>query len=313
MKTDSFLNSDSLLKPYIDVINSRIKKCVAKEKSLIGEGTLSDFALGHYYYGLHKEKDSWIFREWAPNSTQIYLVGTFNNWQESPDYMMTRINNEGDWEIKLALDKLKHGDLFKLSIHWANGQGERIPSYANRVVQDQNTKIFTAQVWDPSESYEWKIKEFAPKNDVPLIYEAHIGMATSEEKIGSYREFAQNTLPHVIAAGYNTIQLMAIQEHPFYGSFGYHVSNFFAASSRFGTPEELKELIDKAHEAGVSVVMDLVHSHSVKNANEGLALFDGSPRQYFHANNRRMHKAWDSLCFDYGKDKVIHFLLSNCR
>ncbi len=183
----------------------------------------------------------------------------------------------------------------------------------DRVVQDERTKIFSAQVWHPGEEYIWKIENFEPAATAPVIYEAHIGMATAEEKTGTYHEFTENVLPRIITAGYNTIQLMAIQEHPFYGSFGYHVSNFFAASSRFGTPEELKELIDTAHQAGVRVIMDLVHSHSVKNVNEGLGLFDGSEGQYFHTGDRRNHVAWDSLCFDYGKDKVIHFLLSNCR
>jgi len=226
---------------------------------------------------------------------------------------MTRINQMGDWEIFLPFDLFKHGDLYKLSVHWEGGIGERIPSYANRVIQDEKTKIFNAQVWQPNKSYTWKCDHFISPFTAPVIYEAHIGMATSEEKIGTYREFADNVLPIISKSGYNTIQLMAIQEHPFYGSFGYHVSSFFAASSRFGTPEDLKELIDKAHLAGLRVIMDLVHSHSVKNVNEGLGLFDGSLGQYFHSGNRRNHIAWDSLCFDYGKDNVIHFLLSNCR
>jgi 1,4-alpha-glucan branching enzyme len=181
------------------------------------------------------------------------------------------------------------------------------------VVQDESTKIFSAQVWDPPEKYSWNVNIFNPEPVSPVIYEAHVGMATEQWRTGTYKEFTDLVLPRVVESGYNTIQLMAIQEHPFYGSFGYHVSNFFAASSRFGTPEELKELIDKAHAAGIRVIMDLVHSHSVKNVNEGLGLFDGSPGQYFHSNERRYHKAWDSLCFDYGKDNVIHFLLSNCR
>jgi 1,4-alpha-glucan branching enzyme len=226
---------------------------------------------------------------------------------------MSRINSYGDWEISLPNGTLNHGDLFKLSVHWAGGKGERIPSYATRVVQDDKTKIFSAQVWNPEKPYDWKMKKFTPGNISPVIYEAHVGMATEEEKIGTYREFAENIIPIIKKSGYNTVQLMAIQEHPFYGSFGYHVSSFFAASSRFGTPEDLKELVDTAHKAGLRVIIDLVHSHSVKNVNEGLGLFDGSPGQYFHTNQRRIHKAWDSLCFDYGKDNVIHFLLSNCR
>jgi 1,4-alpha-glucan branching enzyme len=313
MKSGSFYNSDPWLKPYAGVINARISKCISKENRLAGNGTLSDFALGHYYYGLHFQNNHWVFREWAPNATQIYLLGTFNGWKEMKEYSMNRVNDNGDWEIILSPEALKHEDLFKLSIHWEGGKGERIPSHANRVIQDDTTKIYSAQIWYPPKQYKWKIKDYRPDKTALLIYEAHIGMASELEKVGTYKEFTENVLPVIIEAGYNTIQLMAIQEHPFYGSFGYHVSNFFAASSRFGTPEELKNLIDKAHEAGISVIMDLVHSHSVKNVMEGLALFDGAPGQYFHTNERRLHRAWDSLCFDYGKDNVIHFLLSNCR
>ncbi len=313
MKTASFYQSDPWLNPFTEVIDRRFARCLLKEKLLVGDGTLSDFAMGHHYYGLHRTNDSWVFREWAPNAQSIFIIGIFNDWKERQEFLMTRINSMGDWELYLPLNLLKHGDLFKLSIHWEGGGGERIPSYANRVVQDENTKIFTAQVWQPEKNYEWKCENFVSGFPAPVIYEAHIGMAGEEEKTGTYREFTENVLPMIVKGGYNTIQLMAIQEHPFYGSFGYHVSSFFAASSRFGTPEELKELVDKAHLAGIRVIMDLVHSHSVRNVNEGLGLFDGSLGQYFHANERRYHVAWDSLCFDYGKDNVIHFLLSNCR
>jgi 1,4-alpha-glucan branching enzyme len=313
MNTTSFYLSDPWLNPFTNVIDNRISKCLLKENKLIGNGTLSDFAMGHYYYGLHRCKDSWVLREWAPNAKNIFVIGVFTNWKEKKEFMMNRINEMGDWEISLPLNSIKHEDLFKLSVHWDGGKGERIPSYANRVIQDDKTKIFNAQVWQPENNYSWSCNYFNPKNPAPVIYEAHIGMATSQEKIGTYREFTENILPMIRKSGYNTIQLMAIQEHPFYGSFGYHVSSFFAASSRFGTPEDLKELVDKAHMDGLRVIMDLVHSHSVKNVNEGLGLFDGSMGQYFHSNERRNHVAWDSLCFDYGKDKVIHFLLSNCR
>lgn len=313
MKDAPFYNSDSWLDPYIQVIDNRIERCVSKEKDLIGEGSLSSFAMGHHFYGLHRTNEGWVFREWAPNATRIYLTGNFTNWGDQEKYLLNRINSNGDWEIHLPYESLWHGELYKLSVHWNGGKGERIPSYATRVVQDESTKIFSAQVWDPPEKYSWNVDVFNPKPSSPVIYEAHVGMATEQWKTGTYKEFADLVLPRVIELGYNTIQLMAIQEHPFYGSFGYHVSNFFAASSRFGTPEELKELIDKAHAAGIRVIMDLVHSHSVKNVNEGLGLFDGSPGQFFHSNNRRYHIAWDSLCFDYGKNSVIHFLLSNCR
>jgi 1,4-alpha-glucan branching enzyme len=313
MKPASFYSSDPWLQSFTGVIDKRIEKCLEKESHLTGDGSLSDFALGHYYYGLHRKSDCWVFREWAPNAKSIFLTGIFTGWKDNPKYMMKRLNLQGDWELSLPPEALNHGDLYKLSIHWEGGKGERIPSYANRVVQDDKTKIFSSQVWQPEKEYNWKIKDFKEPLTAPVIYEAHIGMATQLEKTGTYREFTENVLPEIIKAGYNTIQLMAIQEHPFYGSFGYHVSSFFAASSRFGTPEDLKELVDKAHSAGLRIIMDLVHSHSVKNINEGLGLFDGSPGQYFHSNERRNHKAWDSLCFDYGKDNVIHFLLSNCR
>jgi 1,4-alpha-glucan branching enzyme len=311
--SEKFYTADPWLGPFTQIIDERISKCQLKEQSLAGNGSLSEFAMGHFYYGLHKENGKWIFREWAPNATDIYLTGTFTGWKEKPDYRLNRINQYGDWEIILPAQAFNHGDLYKLSVHWHGGKGERIPSYANRLVQDDRTKIFSAQVWNPDEGYKWKIRNFVSAATTPVIYEAHVGMATQLEKTGTYREFTENIIPIIANAGYNTVQLMAIQEHPFYGSFGYHVSSFFAASSRFGTPEDLKELVDTAHNAGLRVIMDLVHSHSVKNVNEGLGLFDGSPGQYFHTNNRRNHIAWDSLCFDYGKDNVLHFLLSNCR
>ena len=210
---------------------------------------------------------------------------------------------------------MKHGQLYKLLVEWYGGAGERIPSYATRVVQDDRTKIFSAQVWAPKAyRFAHKVPVKTERNKSGLfIYECHIGMGGNAERVSTYEEFRQNVLPRVDALGYNCIQIMAIQEHPYYGSFGYHVSSFFAASSRFGTPEELKALIDDAHGRGIAVIMDLVHSHAVKNEQEGLGNFDGTPYQYFHAGSRREHPAWDSLCFDYQKPQVIHFLLSNCK
>lgn len=313
MSDSKFYLSDPWLEPFKYTIENRISKCISKEGHLAGNGTLEKFAMGHFYYGLHHTNDGWIFREWAPNAENIFLMGTFNDWKEKSEYKLKRINTYGDWEITLPSESINHGDLFKLLIHWNGGKGERIPSYATRLVQDDRTKIFTAQAWNPEVPYKWMIEDFRAPVTAPVIYEAHIGMATPEEKLGTYREFTEKVLPMISRFGYNTIQLMAIQEHPFYGSFGYHVSSFFAASSRFGTPEDLKALIDSAHASGIRVIMDLVHSHSVKNVNEGLGMFDGTPGQYFHTNERRNHIAWDSLCFDYGKDNVMHFLLSNCR
>ena len=242
------------------------------------------------------------------------MIGDFNGWQMKPEYRMKKVRrSNGTWELELKPEAMKHGDLFKLKIIWEGGEGERIPSYANRVVQDEVTKIFSAQVWAPEKPYHFRKKVFRAKTDPLMIYECHVGMSQQEEKVGTYNEFRENVLPRVAADGYNCIQIMAIQEHPYYGSFGYHVSNFFAPSSRFGTPEELKELIDTAHRMGIAVIMDIVHSHAVKNENEGLGNFAGDPNQYFYPGGRREHPAWDSLCFDYGKNEVLHFLLSNCK
>ena len=313
MKTLNIVKNDSGLERYAGAIKARYDYAKRKELELTGGmQSLADFASGYLYFGLHKTSKEWIFREYAPNATELYLIGDFNNWQQGPEYQLQNIGN-GVWEIKLPLRAMRHGDLYKLMMHWKGGFGERIPAWATRVVQDDYTKIFSAQVWEPSKPYKFKYKKFKPNCAPLLIYECHIGMAGEKEGISTYSEFRENVLPRIYKAGYNCIQIMAIQEHPYYGSFGYHVSNFFAASSRFGTPEELKELIDAAHGLGIAVIMDIVHSHSVKNTKEGLGLFDGTPYLYFHDGARREHPAWDSLCFDYGKNSVMHFLLSNCK
>ena len=317
---------DKYLEPFEEAIQGRHDHALWKINELTrnGEVSLSDFANGYQYFGLHQLKDGWVFREWAPHATDIFLVGDFNNWTESESYKCNRIAGTGNWELYLPLDAISHGNLYKMHVKWEGGSGERIPAWATRVVQDDITKIFSAQVWAPKEEYQWKDnrfcleeskkkRTFTPKKDPLLIYECHIGMAQDAEKVGTYTEFKDNILPRIASAGYNAIQIMAIQEHPYYGSFGYHVSSFFAPSSRCGTPEELKELIDTAHQMGISVIMDIVHSHAVKNEVEGLGNIAGDPNQYFYSGERREHPAWDSLCFDYGKNEVIHFLLSNCK
>lgn len=307
------IENDPLLKPYQSAIEQRHLYAVRRERELIrNHKSLSDFANGHLFYGLHRIGSEWVFREYAPNATAIYILNEQNHWQKDERYRLNPIAG-GSWEGIFPEDTFCHGQLYKLLIEWQGGAGQRLPSYARRVVQDEHTKIFNAQVWTPQNGFVFKNKNFTPTKDPLLIYECHIGMATSEERVGTYSEFRRNILPRIAEGGYNCIQIMAIQEHPYYGSFGYHVSNFFAASSRFGTPEELKELIDEAHGYGIAVIMDIVHSHAVKNEVEGLGNFDGNPSLYFHKGTRGYHRAWDSLCFDYGKDEVIHLLLSNCK
>lgn len=306
------VQNDPWLNPYTEIIERRISEADTKENEVTGGRTLYEFASGHLYFGLFRIPDGWIIREWAPNATHLFLIGTFNDWDEQKQFEFRRLDN-GVWELKLDENQLHHGDLYALSMHWALNYGKRIPAWARYVVQDEKTNIFNAKVWAPEMSYEWKNPDFKASIDPPLIYEAHIGMAGEEERVHTFDEFRMEMLPRIKENGYNTIQLMAIPEHPYYGSFGYHVSSFFAPSSRFGTPDQLRQLIDEAHSLGMAVVMDLVHSHAVKNEIEGLGNYDGTRFQFFHEGAKGEHKQWDSYCFNYGKNEVLHFLLSNIK
>ena len=308
------VENDPYLKPFEAIIHRRLEKIkMATTKLIQNNPSLSDFASGHEYYGLHFIDKQWVFREWAPNATSVYVLCDKTKWQEDNKFALEKNHQTGVWEGCFPASTFNHEGLFRLRIHWPGGQGDRIPSYARRVVQDPVTLIFNAQVWHPETPYGWQLSPAVLSSDPLLIYEAHVGMAQEEGKVGTYKEFTDHILPRIAKTGYNTIQLMAIQEHPYYGSFGYQVSNYFAPSSRFGTPYDLKELVDTAHSLGLRVIMDLVHSHSVKNEVEGLSRFDGTLHQYFHTGGRGNHMAWDSRCFDYGKLQVLHFLLSNCR
>ena len=308
------LRNDPWLEPFAAAIEGRHADAEKKLEELTRNtgGSLVDFANAYKYYGLHRDANGWVFREYAPNATNIWLIGDFSNWEDLEQFRLTRLG-DGTWEVHVPADAIHDGDLYKMRVEWAGGVGERIPAYATRVVQDGNTKIFSAQVYEPEHPYRFKVTDFKPDVSPLLIYECHIGMAEDKEGVGTYDEFREKVLPRIAADGYNAIQIMAIQEHPYYGSFGYHVSSFYAPSSRFGTPDQLKRLIDRAHELGIAVIMDIVHSHAVKNEAEGLGRIDGSYDLYFHSGARREHPAWDSLLFDYGKDTVLHFLLSNCK
>ncbi len=308
------LRNDPWLEPFAAAIEGRHADAEKKLEELTRNtgGSLVDFANAYKYYGLHRDANGWVFREYAPNATNIWLTGDFSDWEDLEQFRLTRLG-DGTWEVHVPADAIRDGDLYKMRVEWEGGVGERIPAYATRVVQDAETKIFSAQVYEPEHPYRFRVTDFRPDVSPLLIYECHIGMAEDKEGVGTYDEFREKVLPRIAADGYNAIQIMAIQEHPYYGSFGYHVSSFYAPSSRFGTPDQLKRLIDRAHELGIAVIMDIVHSHAVKNEAEGLGRIDGSYDLYFHSGARREHPAWDSLLFDYGKDTVLHFLLSNCK
>jgi len=302
---------DENLKPFQSDIELRMSNYERKKKELLGDNlSLVDFANGHEYFGFHKTNEGWYYREWAPAAEEVYLTGDFNNWHWL-DHRLTNIGN-GVWEIFIPDTKvLWHGCKVKTIVKHNGQLLERIPTYARRVVQDEVTKAFTCEIVDEA-PYKWKKKKFTPAKNL-FIYECHIGMAQEEEKVGTYIEFRDKILPRIKELGYNTIQIMAIMEHPYYGSFGYQVSNFFAASSRFGLPNDLRSLIDTAHEMGIAVLLDVVHSHAVKNTAEGLNEFDGTSYQFFHDGPRGDHPAWGTKLFNYNKNEVIHFLLSNLK
>lgn len=314
------LDLDPWLEPHVDALRARYARYRRVLESFTRTGGLTgDVSLGHTYFGFNRgeyngQPGVW-YREWAPAALQLRLIGDFNGWDRFGHPLVR--DEFGVWSLFLPDDKFKdkltHASRVKVHVVLPDGSTmDRIPAYAKRVIQEPQSINFVAQYWQPDTSYQWKNR--SPKLEHGLrIYESHVGMAQEEGRVGTYREYAEKTLPRIVRAGYNAVQLMAIQEHPYYGSFGYHVSNFFAPSSRFGTPEDLKYLIDTAHGYGIKVIMDLVHSHAVKNTHEGLNLFDGTEFQYFHAGARGMHTAWDSMCFDYSKYEVLRFLLSNCR
>ncbi len=312
MEISDYIKKDPYLKPFVKALQKRRERAILRELEFTdGKRMLKECVNNHLFYSLHKTDTHWIFREHAPNARRVFLYGDFSDWQLEEQYELKKIAG-GDWEITLPLSVLKHGMLYKLWIFWDGGGDERLPAYTRRVLQDDKTKVFSAQVWDPKQPYQWKNKTLPQKSHL-FIYEAHIGMSSEDPKISTYWEFKTTVLPKIKELGYNTIQLMAIQEHPYYGSFGYQVSNFFAPSFRFGTPEELKELIDAAHELEIAVIMDIVHSHSVSNIKEGLGYFDGREDLYFHSGEKGKHPVWDSRCFDYGKPITLSFLLSNIK
>jgi 1,4-alpha-glucan branching enzyme len=316
----TIIQEDPWLDPYVHDVQERFERYKEARKHIENaEGSLLNFAKAHYYYGINfdKEKRGWTYREWAPHAHQLYLIGDFNEW-DSTTHKLER-NNKGDWEIFLPYEEYKdsfvHGSKVKVNIHASNGSTDRIPAYIRRVIQDPLTHDFSGQLWFPEKPFEWTDSNFDPAENFqqPIIYESHVGMAQEHGEVGTYREFADQILPRIKEGGYNAIQLMAVMEHPYYGSFGYHVSNYFCPTSRFGTPEDLKYLVNKAHSMGITAIMDLVHSHAIKNLAEGLDEFDGTASQYFHPGGRGYHEGWDSKLFDYGRWEVKKFLLSNVR
>ena len=309
--------ADGWLAPYQGEIQARMRLYDAQLQRICKRwGSLLDCANGFTRMGFTRVASTgeWVYREWAPGARELYLIGDFNNWDRTATPMQR--NREGVWKVKLPADALRHGSRVKVHVVGADLEHhDRMPAWIRYTQQDEKTFDYCGVIWEPEQPYKWKHTRWTPTRvKTPFIYECHIGMAGEEERIHTYREFADNVLPRIAELGYNTVQIMAVQEHPYYGSFGYHVSSFFAPCNRFGTPDDLKHLIDTAHGLGIAVLLDVVHSHAVKNVAEGLNNFDGSGGQYFNAGERdSRHPDWDSCLFDYGRDEVIEFLLSNLR
>lgn len=305
------IERDPALKPFEADLTARMNRYKAVSTQILGcHKSLNDFANAHMYYGIHHTNNGWIYREWAPAADQLYLTGDFNNWSWT-DAPMKKLDH-GNWEITLPEEALHQFSKVMTIVRNGDKLTQHLPLYARRQVQDVATRTWCCEVVDDRIVFPWTDQRFEC-NEPLLIYEAHVGMSSEEEKVASYIEFADNILPHIKENGYNTVQLMAIMEHPYYGSFGYQVSGFYAASSRFGTPDELKYLVNKAHSMGLRILLDLVHSHAVKNTTEGINMFDGTEYQFFHEGAQGDHPSWGTKCFNYNKPEVIHFLLSNLK
>ncbi len=306
------LKYDPQLVPFQEDIRLRMRLYQEKIKALLPEGMdLSEFANGSSYFGFHKVRNGWYYREWAPGADEIYLTGDFCGWDRRA-HRMKKLKN-GVFELFLRGRKTLQDGMKVMTVVVREGRElERIPLYAHRVVQDAQSGDWNGVIYDPEAAFTWTDENFVPEKTL-FIYECHIGMAQEEGSVGTYDQFRENILPRIKALGYNTLQIMAIMEHPYYASFGYQVTNFFAPSSRFGRPEDLKKLIDTAHSMGIAVLLDVVHSHACKNTREGINEFDGTPWQFFHNGPRGDHSAWGTKCFDYDKNEVIHFLLSNLK
>ena len=308
----AILNIDPSLRPFENDLQLRMKNFEETKKRILSDGqTLSDFANAHLYFGFHASDDGWYYREWAPGAEKMYLTGDFCGWDRYAHPMEKKDN--GVFEVFLpGKDALKDDQRVCAVVVHGGVEYDRIPAYANYVVQDPENYAWSAAIHIPQRPFRWTDRSFKPQKDL-FIYECHIGMAQEEGKVSSYDEFRINILPRIKELGYNTIQIMAIMEHPYYASFGYQVTNFYAASSRFGTPEQLKALVNEAHKMGIAVLLDVVHSHAAPNTREGLNEFDGTSYQYFHEGAKGDHSAWGTKCFNYGKEEVLHFLLSNLK
>ncbi|KAK5929648.1 hypothetical protein CgunFtcFv8_010867 [Champsocephalus gunnari] len=314
----NLVQMDPYLKPFEKDFKRRYEQ-LQKQLSKLEEteGGYDQFTQSYKSFGVHRQPDNSLhFREWAPAAEALFLTGDFNAWDKfTHPYTKQEF---GKWELILPpkhdnSPAVDHNSKLKVVVHTEEGERlYRISPWAKYVTRDEKSVIYDWVHWDPPNPYT----QIHPRPKKPKglrIYEAHVGIASPERKVATYTNFTTNVLPHIRDAGYNCIQLMAIMEHAYYASFGYQITSFFAASSRYGTPEELKQMIDVAHSMGIVVLLDVVHSHASQNTEDGLNHFDGSDSCFFHSPPRGEHKLWDSRLFNYSSWEVLRFLLSNLR
>ncbi|KAL0253960.1 1,4-alpha-glucan-branching enzyme [Cryptococcus tetragattii IND107] len=316
------LKIDPWLEPFSGALRERYA-AYQKQRAIIEEheGGLAEFSKGYKSMGFQVDKNGGVrYREWAPNATEARLIGEFNNWSHTANPMTK--SSFGVWEcyvppVTPGVCPIPHDSMVKISMTIPGGQSiDRIPTWITRVTQDLNiSPVYDGRFWNPPKNQQYQFKHGHSTRPVEglKIYEAHVGISSPNMRVTTYKEFEVDVLPKIKELGYNCIQMMAIMEHAYYASFGYQVTNFFAASSRYGTPEELKSLVDKAHEMGLTVLLDVVHSHASKNILDGINMYDGSDHLYFHEGGRGRHDQWDSRLFNYGHHEVLRFLLSNLR
>ena len=312
------INQDEYLKPF----ELNIKKRVLKYKEtmdeiLKNEITLEYFSKSYEHMGLNLLRNGDIkYREYAPGAKGISLFGEFNNWNK--EQYWAKQDKFGYWELIIPNEngapKIQHGQIVKVNVVLEDGNWmERNPVWSRHLIQNKESMILENVFWNPEIKYKWKFPQKHIKKPNSLrIYEVHIGLSSFDPKINTYKEFAENILPRVKKMGYTAIQFMAIMEHADYASFGYHVNYLFAVSSRFGTPEEFMYLIDKCHENGLFVIMDIIHSHASSNVNDGFNYWDGTDHLYFHGGELGKHVQWNSRLYNYSSYETLRLLLSSC-
>lgn len=280
---------------------------------LFHEGSNSN---AYEYFGSHrKNKNTVVFRVWAPDAKNVSVTGDFNDWSETENPMKQLKNSGGVWEAEIK--NIKPYDMYKYCITAADG---RTLMKCDPYGFHMETRPGTAtKYYEIDNCYEWHDEKWVEgrngKNiyESPVnIYEIHAGSwkQYDDGNFYSYRALADALVPYVKKMGYTHIEFMPLTEYPFDGSWGYQVTGYFAATSRYGEPKDLMYLIDKCHGNGIGVILDWVPAHFPKDAN-GLYEFDGGPLYEYSDPRKGEHYGWGTRVFDFGKNEVRSFLMSS--